>query len=798
MRRPIAVFSALGLVIAAAAIPPSAAGQENTTSTSSFATTCRINAPSVLGQGGPMDVTPDKNVSVHVTAPDQVTVGDRYDVTFQIDPISVSLDSLPSIASLQRASRLKLDLQRPSGAKLVSSKLSGGNLNVSQAQIITVDENGNANPNGNVLRLTDKGYNTIGNGGNASTSSHAGLGMDLANKKSVDLEFPTVTLTFEAERAGHADIGVRTEGAAASYGTNPASFLTLTASASAPIVGTIFAPTYCSPRASATAPISPQAASMKRTDIVGIDTTTRLDGPDAIYLRTPAEFVATVSPNVPGSVTFVSGNQRTTVPVDTETGQAKTTLIFNSQPSEPVRAQFTPTDPRHSTSEAQLDITVAALETPLTIDIPSTASSNTRVPVSATVPSDARGTVTFTGGGQSRTVEVRDGHAASSLTFTEPGEGTVTATYEPSATSAYGSAQTSATLTITRNAGTSLALEGLDQPAYVAEPATVSAVVSPAEGTAAPQGTVRFVAGDQEQTAEVVDGRAETQFTFGHEGDVEVTATYIPSGTEQTEATDSGTLSVLDTVATSSKLSGPEFVEPGETNEFAIAVEPAGASGTAAVSIDGHVVAMDVPITDGEGHVSLTFPAAAETGRQVTVQFTPTDARKFQPHTSIHTVRVGGDGGGTRALEMTVTGPVAPVHPGAPTPIQIAVHPQDAPDSTSAEGYLTVKNNGRPVTTADGDELRIQVVRGLAQANFTFTGATPPSKVLEFTFHGTSTTETISESITITVIGADPGDDVDVDPSTGSIGSLDLAGLFGDGNFSSLGSLTGSLSQTRN
>lgn len=793
MRRVIAWFSALVITAGIAAIP-SAATAQTTRSTTSFATTCYINAPSVAGMGGPMDITPENPVQIHVTAPESVEVGERFDVTFEIDPINVSLDSLPGAVSLQQASRLKLDLQRPAGTRLVDYDFAGGNIDVRDAQIITVNEGGAPDANGNVLRLTNRGHHTVGNGGNASQNSHAGLGMNLRGANALDFEFPRVTLTFEAERAGAADIGVRTQGQAAGYGSNPASFLTLLASASVPILPTQWVPGYCSPRGSATSPIDQGAASMKTVNIQGLPTSSTLTGPETVYLRTPAEFVATVEPdNLPGEVTFVSGGQRVTVPVIN--GEARAELTFNSQPDGPVRAIFTPTDPRYATAVSELPITVERLATDMTLQAPETTDANTRTALSVSLPSEARGTVTFSGGGQERTVDVRDGQAATSLTFSDPGVTEVTAVYTPSATSPYASATASTTITVEESTATTLILNGLDEPGYVAEPVTLEAVINPAEGTENPQGRVEFVAGAESQIIDVVDGRASAELTFGRPGDVDVTATYHPTGSGQTLASDSGTLQIIDATASDSQLVGPTQAQPGQATPYTIVVTPAGADGTADVRIDGRVVATDVAIVDGEGQLALTFPPSAATDRQVTVEFTPADARVLRPHSSVHTIQVAASAVNEDALTMTVTGPEGTLTPGESAAFRVVVAPEDelaSPDTLN--GYLTVSNNGEPVLDDDGEPIRIAVTRGVADVDVTWTSGYPETKFLQFTYHSVDGTERISGGSNVTVVGEGTGDDdVIVGPGDGS-GSLDLGSLTGGGAGSlDLGSLTGSL-----
>ncbi|MFN3600178.1 MAG: hypothetical protein ACK4UY_02165 [Dietzia sp.] len=795
MRRIIAWTSAVALAVGLTTIPLVATAQISRTTTS-FATTCYIAAPNVVGLGGPMDITPENPVQIHVTAPESVDVGDTFEVSFEIDPINVSLDSLPGAISLQQASRLKLDLQRPAGARLVGTSFDGGNIDVSQAQVITVNDSGVLDPNGNVLRLTNTGHHTIGNGGNVSTNGHAGLGMNLRGASALDIEFPRVTLTFEAERAGAATVGVRTQGNASVYGANPASFLTLLASASVPLLGTQWVPGYCSPRGSTASPIDRNAAALKSIDIRGLPTSTSLAGPDTVYLRTPAEFVATVEPRIPGEVTFLSASQRSTVPVDTATGQARAELTFTSVGADPVTATFTPTDPRYARTSAELVVTPQRVPTQMTIGAPATTNANTRTALSALLPGDARGTVTFTSGGQERTVDVRDGVAATSMTFTRTGETVIVADYSPSATSAYAPTSASTTVVVEESTDTTLILNGLDAPGYVAEPVILEAEINPAEGTTDPRGRVEFVAGTETRLVDVVGGAATAEFAFGRAGNVDVRATYYPTGTGQTIAGDSGTLEIIDATATDSELRGPARTEPSTVTPYTIVVSPAGAHGTATVRIDGRVVATDVPVVDGEGTVDLTFPPSAVTDRTVAVEFTPDDARALRPHTSRHVIAVSTAQVDENAITMTVSGPAGPLDPGRAAPFRIEVAPTDALLSpASLNGFLTVSNNGETVMGSGDVPVRIPVTRGVADVDITWTSGYPQSKYVQFTYHSADGTERGSEAVTVTVLGEGDGLDTmrvmqTVPADTGNVGggSLDPGSLEGGSLTTILGS----------
>lgn len=98
-----------------------------------------------------------------------------------------------------------------------------------------------------------------------------------------------------------------------------------------------------------------------------------------------------------------------------------------------------------------------------------------------------------------------------------------------------------------------------------------------------------------------------------------------------TRPTDSGALRIVDAASSDSKIVGPDRVEPGEATKYSIVVSPAGADGTAVVRIDGLVLATSVSIADVEGRLALTFPPAAPTERNVTVELTPANPRAVLP-----------------------------------------------------------------------------------------------------------------------------------------------------------------------
>ena len=90
------------------AIPTATA--EEVTNTASMALTC--TATPITSLAGPQTFSAE-NVSVNVTSPTDVEIGEEFTTPYSIDPVSVEVPSLPLGARLETASRLKLDFALP-------------------------------------------------------------------------------------------------------------------------------------------------------------------------------------------------------------------------------------------------------------------------------------------------------------------------------------------------------------------------------------------------------------------------------------------------------------------------------------------------------------------------------------------------------------------------------------------------------------------------------------------------------------------------------------------------------------
>lgn len=175
--------------------------------------------------GRPADLSAE-NVSVNVTSPTDVEIGEEFTTTYSIDPVSVEVPSLPLGARLETASRLKLDFALPDGVTFVGSNIDESNANLNGLHVLQVNEAGYPDENGRILRLTSADNATIGNGPNSSRNSHGGIRYDITGSH-IDLRFPVIQLNLRADTEGDKHFGVRTAGAAGNFGADE-NFLTRT------------------------------------------------------------------------------------------------------------------------------------------------------------------------------------------------------------------------------------------------------------------------------------------------------------------------------------------------------------------------------------------------------------------------------------------------------------------------------------------------------------------------------------------------------------------------------------------
>lgn len=566
-------------------------------------------------------------LALDVTAPSEVSVGEEFEIEITSSQaigdgtagtVSLDLDELlasaPVNVSLSNAflSRVKLDITKPSGTELVSAQISGDTTGLfDDAEVITVNNQGQRDPNGDILRIVDGANTSVGNANNTGTG-RGGLTYDLPGN-AIEFQIPTITLKLRAtETNPNATLGLRepTTGAASDAVAGFAS-----AGARALFIrANITAPVYCGPTPAGTsveqdggAPITvPQDnAQLASFSITDSSTTTALTASSSLQVGVPAEFTATVPQGIEGSVTFSGGGQKVTSPVDPETGQATGELTFAQTGDVEVTATFNPTTPGRDSSTATETFTVDSRSAQLSIDVPAESNVCRPTPVSATVDPATAGTVSFRiGDGESVSADVdpETGQATAELVFTETGSQEVSAEFVAE-DSNFAPARASATVLV-GSPDNSVELE-LPASASFNQPATVEAIVPTGV-----EGTVTFASGAQNVEAAVdpETGRASAELTFTSLGQNNVTATFTPTTPGYSQVQTARTIQVVSQ-ATNVTVDGPAAVEVGQEFTVTATVDPA-VAGTATFVLGNQRVPAQVDPETGIATATLSAHAA--------------------------------------------------------------------------------------------------------------------------------------------------------------------------------------------
>lgn len=371
--------AAVGLTCAAIgfgiAMPASAAEPvPPTTTTTDFAVLCRA-VPSAYAD----PAVAGKDVSVKVIAPSEVAPGQAFDAV--IDAGSIAMPNSVSIASVQQISRAKLDLLVPDNAELLSAEVADpGNVTAgTTASVTRVDASGNPSASGSILRLSG-GNATIGNGPSSSTTSAGGLAIKAQSGAETLVTFPKIKLRLKALDEGSVDIRLRTGGAADIFGS-PESFLTFLPQLSAFLIGTIWAPTSCSPRDTEGGSLNAGAGALATVSVRGeevttVDPTVRLVVPEEIVADEPASFHVEVTPETAtGKVRYlVDGAVVAEVPVTR--GLAYVDLTFSRPGSKNITAVFVGDDGSELRSMTMPVLVPGEVATPPVVTAPNTATGS--------------------------------------------------------------------------------------------------------------------------------------------------------------------------------------------------------------------------------------------------------------------------------------------------------------------------------------------------------------------------------------------------------------------------------------
>lgn len=531
---------ALAGITMLAGVPASAAPV-----TTDFRVSCLATPSAVAGPQAQSD-----DAGVTVDAPETVDAGEEFEITLR--PSTISYPNSTSGASVKNVSRIKIDVAMPQnveflGAEVVANTSNG--LSGVAPNVLRVNENGNVDPNGNILRLSGNNA-TIGNGPNSSKNSEAGIVAPAAGGAQTTFQLPTVKARLKAGPSGDVDIRLRTDGDAGKWG-NDKNFLTFLPKATAAFI-TAWAPTQCTPRESESAPLNTGAGALATTRIVQADrqTTTTVVAPGAVKNGDEVTLTATVDPAATGgTVQFALGGTPLGGPVDVVDGAASITHTFDTDGDFTVTAEYTGTAGFVGSTSGPKTISVSTddIVTSVAMVAPERAYVGQDVNLRAQVtPAVQGGTVEFTiGGGDKVTGTVgTDGVAVAPYTFTGTGTHSVVARYSgtdgiaPSVAPAF---PVSVTVAPPAAVATTTTLD-LVGTVTKGKPVTLTAKLDPANAS----GTVQFRLGNTPlgTPVPVVSGVATLPTTFAAAGTYSVTAEFVAAAGFVDSASDPQTLTV--------------------------------------------------------------------------------------------------------------------------------------------------------------------------------------------------------------------------------------------------------------
>lgn len=535
---PVTVSAVVGITLLGS-VPASAAPTTTTFGTACLATpSTSLAGPEAQSQSG----------SVVVDAPDRVNAGEEFDITIQ--PGTISFPGSASIATISNISRIKVDVDLPANATYLGAEIvpdTSVGLSGVPPNVLQVNENGAIDANGKILRLSGNNQ-VIGNSPSSSAGSEGGIVVVKTGKNTdgspnadgyTQFQLPKVKAHLRAADSGTIEMKIRTGGDAAKW-NNDKNFLTFVPKASAAFVGTVWAPTRCSPRdsADANAPLNNGAGSLASIAITAADkvTTTTIVGPGAAKNGIPINLSANVSPGANGgTVQFKDGEELLGDPATVTNGSATISPTFSTDGAHSITAEYSGTT-GFTTSTSDPKIVTVTTDAPpdaittTTVTAPNNAKVDQAVNLTAKVdPAGSGGTVNFVvdGGAPIAGMVGTDGVAVAPYTFTTTGTHKVVAKF--TGTTGFTSSTSPAfAVSVTTPA-----------PADVATTSTLAAIGTVGKNTpvalkttVAPgnaKGTVQFKIGDAliGGPVDVVDGVATLQTSFVDAGIYNVTADFI-------------------------------------------------------------------------------------------------------------------------------------------------------------------------------------------------------------------------------------------------------------------------------
>ncbi|WFR72787.1 Ig-like domain-containing protein [Prescottella defluvii] len=527
-------------------------------------------------------------------------------------------------------------------------------------------------------------------------------------------QLPAVDITVTAGASGVIQPKLRLAGSASSYG-NDQNFSTSLAKASF-LGGTQWAPTRCIPSDNK-GPLNAGGGPLATINIVAsqVSTTTTLSAPATAETGAQVTLTANVAPGAAtGSVQFQDNGNNIGSPVAVSGGAASLNHTFASAGSHSITAVFTATGNFTGSMSAAQTVTVSDptpvdVTTTLGLTVPQNAETGTAVDLTANVtPSNAAGTVQFKDNGNNigSPVTVAAGAATLSHTFAAAGAHAITADFV-GAPGFAGSAAGAQTVTVTDPV-----VPDTQTTTTVTAPATaetggqvtLSATVAPVPTG----GTVQFkVAGNAVGAAVNVDnaGHASMPYTFNAAGSYAVTAEYSGATGFTASTASAQTVTVSDPtpvdVTTTLALTVPQNAETGGAVDLTANVTPANAQGTVQFKDNGTNIGSPVAVASGAATLSHAFVAAGS--HSITAEFvgatgftgstagaqTVTVTDPVVPDTQT-TTTVSAPASAETGAQVTLSATVAPVPTGGTVQFKVAGNAVGAAVNVDGSGHASL------------------------------------------------------------------------------------------------------------
>ncbi|MBN9644106.1 Ig-like domain repeat protein [Corynebacterium mendelii] len=436
---------ALALPVAMAAVmaAPAAAAAESTTVT--FNQTCH-GVPEKLVP--PTDNTGQEVIVRTTSSTSQVAVGETVDVSVVFVPHGAPLQQLPLGAEIVNQYRIKTDLDLPDGFEITGTATSGPT-NISGVDVFTVNEAGEKDPEGRILRMASPANATIGNSPNSSLNQPA-PGSTPVSGDTITWQMPALNFTMKATTPGTYSLAARNRGGADAPGINPRAYITFLTETQVPVIGPVWAGTYCTPRINSGTPFADSARNLFTWTVIGEEKQPSLEiAPVTATAGETTTVRATVTPpTAEGEITFTYHGQTQSVPVTD--GQAEAEMIFDSAGDKKITATFTAADTTASPVTTTSTVTVRGRGSQITLSAPATTRAGDTLTATATIEG-AEGVVLFTlGDGKPVSVALAEGKARAEIPVgDDTGELELTAEFTPATQSPLTAAEATTTIKVT-------------------------------------------------------------------------------------------------------------------------------------------------------------------------------------------------------------------------------------------------------------------------------------------------------------------------------------------------------------